>query len=299
MTMSQQVRHMDVSNTVDISDPGAVLKALRSILDARYPGFDFSPVDTLLGDFCRLYRGDFPEYRACDTTYHNMQHVLDVSLAMARLIDGYDGSCAAEDALGPELALCGIAAALFHDAGYIRRRDDNSCSNGAYYTRVHVSRGAEFMSAYFPTVGLQGLLPVCNRIVHFTGYEMDPASVDVKSAAEYTLGSLLGSADLIAQMADVDYLYKCRDDLYAEFVIAGIAGEGDLEGYKGIVYRSPQQLLESTPDFIHTVTEERLEGYFKGIHRYVAEHFNGSHLYMDAIDRNRKKLELLLASASA
>ena len=298
MTMSQQERHMDVSNTVDIGDPREVLAALRSILDARYPGFDFSPVDTLMADFCRLYRGDFPQYRACETTYHNMAHVLDVSLAMARLIDGYDGSCAVEDAVGPELALCGIAAALFHDAGYIRRRDDNSCSNGAAYTRIHVSRSVEFMSEYFPTVGLQAILPVCSRIVHFTGYEQDPASVDVQSTAEYTLGSLLGSADLIAQMADSEYLDKCRDDLYGEFVLAGIAGEGDLEGYKGIVYRSPQQLLESTPDFIHTVIEERLEGYFNGIHRYVAQCFNGSNLYMDAIDRNRKKLELLLASAN-
>jgi hypothetical protein len=289
---------MDVSNTVDISDPGEVLMALRSILDARYPGFDFSPVDTLMGDFCRLYGGDFPEYRACETAYHNREHVLDVSLAMARLVDGYDGCCAEEDALGPELALCGIAAALFHDAGYIRRCDDNSCSNGAFYTRTHVSRGVEFMSDYFPTVGLQAILPVCSRIVHFTGYELAPDSVDVGSATEYTLGSLLGSADLIAQMADIKYLDKCRDDLYTEFVLAGIAGEGDLEGYRGIVYRSPQQLLESTPDFIHTVFEERLEGYFKGVHRYAAEYFNGSNLYMDAIDRNRKKLELLLTPVS-
>jgi len=288
---------MDVSNTVDVTDPVAVTTAMRKILDARYPGFDFSPVDTLVGGFSRLYRGEFPGYKASDTAYHNMQHVLDVSLAMARLIDGHDGVCAEEDALGPELALTGIAAALFHDAGYIRRKDDDSCSNGAVYTRIHVSRSVEFMSEYFPTVGLQSILPVCQRVVHFTGYEMDPGDIDVQSSQEYTLGSLLGSADLIAQIADVDYLTKCRNDLYSEFVLAGIAGEGDLEGYKNTVYRSPQQLMESTPDFIRTVTEERLEGFFNGAYRYAAAHFNGPNLYMEAIELNSRKLEQLLASS--
>ena len=298
MSPSQRARHMDVTNTVDVTDPVAVLTVLRSILDARYTGFDFSAVDTLVQDFSSLYRGEFPGYRASDTAYHNMQHVLDVSLAMARLLDGHDGACAADEVLGPELALAGIAAALFHDAGYIRRRDDNSCTNGAAYTRVHVTRSVEFMSQYFPTVGLAHLVPICKRIVHFTGYELDPSGIDTRSSQEYTLGSLLGSADLIAQIADVDYLKKCQENLYAEFVLAGIAGEGELEGYKDIVYRSPRQLMESTPDFIRTVIDERLEGYFNGVHRYAARHFNGPNLYMEAIEHNRRALQRLLASAS-
>ncbi len=296
MPVSQRTRQMDVSNTVDVSDAGAVHSAIRSILDARYPGFDFSPVDTLVRGFSRLYRGDFPGYRACDTAYHNTQHVLDVTLAMARLVDGHDRACAPQDVLGPEMALCGIAASLFHDAGYIRRCDDDSCSNGAAYTRVHVSRGVGFMSEYFPTVGLASLLPICTRIVHFTGYEMEPGSIGVESAAEYTLGSLLGSADLIAQMADTEYLDKCCGDLYDEFVLAGIAGVDEPEEYAGMIYKSPQHLLESTPDFIQSVIEERLEGCFKGVHQYVAEFFDGYNPYMDAIDGNRKKLANLLAS---
>ncbi|MBE9537697.1 MAG: hypothetical protein IMF06_01375 [Proteobacteria bacterium] len=298
MSPSQRARHMDVTNTIDVTDPMAVLAALQSILAARYPGFDFSAVDTLMRDFSRLYRGEFPGYRASDTAYHNLQHVLDVSLAMARLLDGHDGACAADEVLGPEMALAGIAAALFHDAGYIRRREDNSCTNGAAYTRVHVSRSEEFMSEYFPTVGLAHLLPSCKRIVHFTGYEVDPGSIDTRSSREYALGSLLGSADLIAQIADVDYLKKCQENLYAEFVLAGMAGEGELEGYKEIVYRSPRQLMESTPDFIRTVIDARLEGYFNGVYHYAAKHFNGPNLYMDAIEHNRRALQRLLASTS-
>ncbi len=288
--------HMDVSNTVDVCDPQAVLAAVRAILDARYPGFDFSPVNVLVQDFSRLYCGEFPGYRACDTAYHDMQHVLDVTLAMARLVDGYESGSEPGDALGPDLALAGIAAALFHDAGYIRRSDDNSASNGAAYTRIHVSRSVGFMSDYLPSVGLASILPVCKRIVHFTGYEQDPGSINVQSSAEYTLGSLLGSADLLAQLADVNYLEKCRERLYGEFVQAGLAGDGALEGYRDIVYSSPQHLLATTPSFISTVFEERLEGAFNGVHRHVAAFFDGGNLYLDAIDRNRRALERLLAS---
>lgn len=296
MQASQRARHMDVSNTVDVTDPQAVAAALRSILAARYPGFDFSQVDVLVGDFSRLYRGEFPGYKGCDVSYHNMQHVLDVTLAMARLIGGHDGTCLDEEQLGPELALTGIACALFHDSGYIARRGDNRYSDGGAYTRVHVSRSARFMSAYLPSVGLESILPVCKRIVHFTGYELNPASIKVKSNREYMLGSLLGTADLIAQIADVDYLNKCRDSLYLEFVSGGIAGDGGFEGHTNIVYRTPQHLLELTPDFIQRVIDVRLEGYFKGVYRYAAESFNGVNLYMEAIDDNRKKLERMLAS---
>ncbi len=295
MLPSQRPAHMDVSNTVDVTDPGAVLTVLRQILDRRYPGFDFSPVNTLIADFGRLYLGEYPGYEACDTTYHNLQHVLDVTLAMARLIDGHDGNCATQDRLGPQLALAGIACALFHDAGYIRRIGDNSARNGAVYTRIHVTRSARFMAEYFPLVGLQVILPVCERIVHFTGYEVNPDDIQVYSPEEWTLGALLGTADLIAQMADVDYLSKCHDRLYVEFEAGGIAGESGMEGYAGTIFRSPRHLLESTPDFIRTAIDVRLGGYFKGVYRYATAYFKGRNLYMEGIDDNFKKLELMLA----
>ena len=109
--------HMDVSNTVDVSDPEAVARAVTTILQNCYCAADLWPVAVLFRDFSRLYCGQFPGYRACDVRYHNTQHVLDVTLAMARLLDGYERSCAAQGQLGPQMAMVGIAAALFHDSG--------------------------------------------------------------------------------------------------------------------------------------------------------------------------------------
>jgi hypothetical protein len=288
---------MDVSNSVDVTDVAAVGHAVRKIFGERYPGFDFAPIETLLTGFERLYAGTLPGFRGCDIHYHNDHHVLDVTLAMARLIDGHDASHSGPEQLGPDLALKGIATALFHDSGYIRRTRDTRQKNGAAYTHIHVSRSARFMAEYFPQVGLDHLVPTCSTIVYFTSYLLDPATIDVASARERRLGELLGTADLIAQMSDVEYLHKLRNHLYAEFEAGGMAGDKAYRTHTGFIYDSPRHLLELTPDFIRNSIELRLEGYFGGAFRYAAKHFGGPDLYMDAIVENSNKLEALLAES--
>lgn len=287
---------MDVSNTVDVTDPVAVGEVLRDLLGSRYPSYDFTVVDVLVQDFTRLYRGHFPGFKACDLKYHDLQHVLDVTLAMGRLMEGHAMSHSSEEQFGPELALIGIACALFHDSGYIRRNRDTRHTNGAAYTRNHVSRSARFMSEYLPGVGLAHIVPACQRLVHFTGYELTPDQIRAASEKEWMLGALLGTADLIAQMADVEYLRKCHDYLYAEFEAGGMAGPNGGEGNAGVLYLSPGHLLESTPNFIREAIAVRLDGYFNRVYRYAGEFFGGPNLYMEAIADNSLRLETLLSS---
>ena len=285
----------DVTDTVDVTDWRAVCAAIVEIFEKRYPGEDVGVIPTLVEDFHRLYSGEYPGFHACDIGYHNIQHVLDVSLAMARLIDGFEKCHRSEEQLGLPLALAGLASALFHDAGYIRHRNDTKHKNGAEYTRVHVSRSARFLTKYLPTVGLDYAVPICKKMVHFTGYEVNPNDISVPTEAEKQIGWLLGTADLIAQMADVAYLEKCRDKLYPEFEEGGTAGTGGIFSAAGVIYKTPQQLMESTPNFIRTAVQVRLDGYFHQSYRYAAEHFGGDNLYMDAIYENCSLLEAVLA----
>jgi hypothetical protein len=296
MSKPPSQNHLDVSNTVDVTDPGAVSAVLQKILAARYPASDLAVIDILVADFSRLYRGEFPGFKACDLKYHDLQHVLDVTLAMARLLDGHENCMPRAEHLGPDLAIIGVACALFHDSGYIRRTRDTRHSNGAAYTRIHVSRSARFMSEYLPTVGLAHIVPICRRLVHFTGYEINPEEITVSSQRERMLGNLLGTADLIAQMADRDYLRKCHDYLYAEFEAGGMAGSEGEHSSTGVVYHSAAHLLESTPNFIREAIAVRLDGYFDGVYRYAAEYFGGPNLYMEAIARNSDKLQALLSA---
>jgi hypothetical protein len=62
----QRAGYMDVSNTVDATDPAAVANAVIQILQACYPALDQAP---LFHDFSRLYSGSYPNFRACDVRY--------------------------------------------------------------------------------------------------------------------------------------------------------------------------------------------------------------------------------------
>ena len=297
MTASMRPAHMDVTNRVDVTDHRAVANAVRGILRERFPAaHGFPLVDTLFADFNRLYTGQYPGFHGCEISYHDSQHVLDVTLAMARLVDGYERQQSEGEGLGECLAIAGIACALFHDAGYIRRKRDTRHKNGAAYTRVHVGRSARFLAEYLPTVGLADIAPLCARVVLFTGYEMNPADIAVESEGERILGHLLGTADLIAQLADSDYPRKCQYNLYEEFEIGGLAGEGAVGTTTDVPFRSPEQLLAATPEFIRTTLEVRLKEQFGAVYRHMEAHFGGPNLYMEAIEENCRSLQALLAA---
>ncbi len=142
--------------------------------------------------------------------------------------------------LGAERAAIGIFLALFHDIGYLRERNETAM-NGAEFTRNHVSRSARFMEFYLPTIGFAHWTRVTSEIVHFTGYEktFEQIGAMVQDPRDIQLGHLLGTADMIAQMADRCYLEKCRDRLYPEFVLGGVALPLGASGDRGVKYALP------------------------------------------------------------
>lgn len=286
---------MDVSGTINVTDPQSVSAGVQAILNSAYPASDFSILQRVYSDFSALYRGELSGFLACDTSYHDIQHVLDVSLAMARLLDGYDRSHSAEQQLGAELATLGMIVALFHDSGYIRRSHETDIKNGAEYTKIHVSRSAQFMSEYLPGIGCADMVELCGKLVHFTGYEYSPDQISVSDPKLRVLGGLIGTADVIAQMADPAYLEKCRDRLFPEFEVGGITRQILPDGTEQVVYKSAEDLLVKTPEFIKATIKERLDGHFGGLYQFVEAHFGGANLYMDALERNCEHLEALIA----
>ena len=136
---------LDVTDTVKTTDPLDVNREIDRIFLDLYPEATTKALDRAFGDADLIYRGKMPGFHACDTAYHDIQHVLDVTLAMARLIDGYERSRVGTDPLGKNLFQLGVITALFHDVGYIRRETEKQAQNGAEFSLVHVSRGAQFL----------------------------------------------------------------------------------------------------------------------------------------------------------
>jgi hypothetical protein len=276
----------DVANSVQVSSTAAVEAAVRELFTSVWPVSLFNKVATAFDDFDKLFTGRMPGYHGVDTLYHDRQHSLDMTLAMARLLVGYERNVESRMRFGADRVVMALVTSLFHDAGYIREFNDREHSNGAEFTLYHVTRSARFLARYLPSVGLENWVPVATRIVHFTGYEIKLNMIQLADPKDRKLGHLLGTADLIAQMADRCYLEKCRDRLYPEFVLGGIAATTDVDGSLRVRYSSGLDLLRQTPKFVRETFVARLEGEFEHAYRYLECLFGGKNPYLDAIERN-------------
>ncbi|MGQ0619099.1 MAG: hypothetical protein ACT4QA_04135 [Panacagrimonas sp.] len=283
--------HYDVTDRVRISHPHDVAEAVTAILSKLYPQEDLSPLSQAFRTFTQLYAGTLPGYVGCDTWYHDAQHSLDCALAQARLLDGYERAVAPADRLGPRRGVLGLIIALFHDAGYVRGSREKTI-NGAEYTLNHVHRSGEFLADFLPTVGYGAEVDATRQIVHFTGYEIALDQIQVTDPKDRMLGFMLGTTDILAQTSDRCYLEKCRDYLYREFEICGIAGTPKV-GKPAPRYPSAEALLESTPDFNRHLWRDRLDGYFGSVHRYMDHHFGGPNPYAEQIHEHLARVEKL------
>lgn len=288
----------DVTNTVQVSSPRAVLDAVEALYRPTWPELELAPLRQAFEHFERLFAGKVPGYFGVDTVYHDRQHTLDITLALARLIVGHERMQPKALRLGAERAVIGLIIGLFHDVGYLRRTDDHESLNGAEFTRTHVSRGARFLREYLPVLGFESWVPVASEIIHFTGYEIPFPEIEAKVAEprDVMLGHLLGTADMVAQIADRCYLEKCRDRLYAEFVLGGVALPVAANGGRQVKYASGLDLLRQTPDFVAEVRAKRLDGEFNSAYRFLEALYGGANPYLEAIDRNMEYLRQILRS---
>src|SRR5918999_4256926 len=295
--MQDRLNQNDVTNRVNVEDSVRVRDAVMTLYVSRYPGIDLAPLTRAFADFKALFEGSYPGYLACDTLYHDMRHTLDMTLALARLVDGHDRGCAAADRLGPRRAVLAVLIALLHDSGYLRRTSEAAVENGAVFTKTHVSRGADFISAYLPNLGFGAEAGVAARLVHFTGYEMDIDDIRIEDPKDRLLGCMVGTADLIGQMSDRMYLEKCREFLYQELVLGKIARERLPDGHEVVRYASPEDLIIKTPGFYDYVARTRIEKKLGGVDRYAEAHFDGPSLYQGEIDRNMDFLRQTIDTA--
>lgn len=242
---------------VAMRDPQKVMEEVNKICYLMYPAANCNPVQAVFKDVVKLFRGKYPGYRACNTWYHNLKHTTNCLLALARLIHGgfIQGTVMEE-----REAVLGLIAALLHDTGYIQTAEDED-GTGAKYTKVHVKRSKEFLEKYFAQHGfaLEDFL-FCSKCLECTGLEVKIAELKFISRNHMNLGQMLGTADLLGQMADRTYLESLHF-LYSEFKEGGVPGFAD-----------ELDLLQRTPAFWE-FTQKRLAGELGGVDRLMRDHF--------------------------
>ena len=254
---------------------------VAALVLAVSPRHDMGRIDRLFGLIARAYEGWLPGYQRLQTFYHNHHHTLEVALCAARLLHGLHLSGRTPGPDGIDLTLMG---ALLHDVGYLKRSDEVA-GTGAQFAPDHVARGIEFARAHLaaePAAFLDGLA----NVILVTDHHLPVDRLHFSSAEEELAGLATGTADLVSQMANREYLERLLL-LYFEFREAGI---GNYSGF--------DELLEKTVAF-YRLTRERLDGPLQGLSAYLAKHFEKTegvcrNRYQESIDKNLAYLGLIL-----
>jgi hypothetical protein len=142
------------------------------------------------------------------------------------------------------------------------------------------------VSAYLRSVGLARYSGAAAAIVHYTGHERPAEAIRMDGALPRRLGQMLGTADLMAQMADRCFLEKRRDRRYAELVAGGVAGQ---------LIRSAGELVRRTHEF-HLRALRRLDLQLARAYDYAERHFGGQNLYLEAMQKNARHAQLVASA---
>lgn len=279
---------LDVTGTVPLDDAAATAAAVEDILarNADPAGFDRALLHTSFAFVDRLFAGGHPGYLACDMPYHDLRHSLDAALTMARLVDGgRAGGAPATASITPELGLVAVLLALLHDTGFLRTTAEASLC-GPQLAAAHESRSVAFAEAYLRGTSLARHAALAPMILA-TRVAASPAPLfDGRDAAAVAIGRMLGSADLLCQVADRRYLERCFHHLYPELVLGGCDRTKMPDGKQAVLFHDARDLVARTPGFYTAIVEPRLVGDFANVALQLASHFGGHDPYAASIRDN-------------
>ena len=269
---------------IDLTNPQSILNELKYIVSLMVNDFDHAMLEQIYADIKMLFEGDFPGYRASNTKYHDLEHTSSVVLASGRLIHG---AFAEGHSFSAKTILLGLVGAIFHDIGFIQTDSDVNGS-GAKYTIGHEERSIQFMKEYLSQKSFSEQdLEDCTHIIMCTTLSLEIKDIPFRSNDIAMLGKIVGSADLLAQMADREYLEKLFM-LFKEFEEAGMPG-----------YGSELELLQKTQDFYKYVALHRLSQGFENVSAFMRSHFKNRwdhdrDLYQESIIANINYLKTVV-----
>jgi len=252
---TENIRLYDLTNIHSTSETFAEIKNILLLVD---PSLDPSLIEDTYNDIVLLFDGKFPGYRTSNTKYHDLEHTCAVTLATARFIHGLHVQ---GQSFSARVIQLGIFGALFHDTGLIQT-DEEKDGTGAQFTIGHEDRSKALMEKYLSGKGLsaEDILD-CTHIIMCTKLSLSLDDIPFTSEEIKTMGKVLGSADLVSQMADRNYLEKLPL-LFQEFKEAGVEG-----------FETPLEIYQNTEDFYHSVAITRLTEELSGVSYAALYHF--------------------------
>lgn len=283
-TFARHVSDREIRRIFEGGTDANPLEEMQAILAAIIPDCPETFLVRIHNYMNGIFAGKISGFRESQVKYHDLRHTRNVALASLRLFHGLhcDGIT-----LPADVILLGMICAYFHDTGMLLTVRDSAAS-GAAYLKDHEERSIVFIRQYlhehgYPTAYIDN----CGSIISCTNLTTAPENLTFESEEIEIAGYVLGTADILAQMADRYYL-ESLPLLYREQQDAGIHQ-----------HRSSLALMRKTTTFYHEVIERRLFNDFKGTGRFMRTHFRerwqlDRDLYMDFIEKNINYLEDVL-----
>jgi hypothetical protein len=277
---------------IDTKDPASVCKEVQAAYRTMHPEAEADFVPSAIGWVTACFTGRHGDYQAIDASYHDLEHTLQVTLCLARLLLGRHRA-GALPVLSRRTSELALLAVLLHDSGYLKKRHD-TVGTGAKYTVNHVQRSLHFAEDLlrekkFSIPDIQAV----QRMILCTVMNADVRSIRFPNEEEKIAGCAVGTADLLGQMAADDYLEKLPR-LYLEFAEAArpepnnaVSGE---ELRKGT-----GDLLRKTPAFWERYVLPKVRDDYGALYRYFSQPFpDGPNFYLDRIEANLRRLQDVL-----
>jgi putative methionine-R-sulfoxide reductase with GAF domain len=245
-------------------------------------------LSSVLEDVDNLYSGNWPEYEACQAPYHTFQHALDVTLTALRMASGWNTQNPSDPLAQGHLTSL-VIASLFHDSGYIKDKGDED-GFGGKYSFTHILRSQTICAQYLTQKQYpESIKKLVFNTIETTDFEALPDLDQHAAGADGIIARMVGSSDIIAQMADIKYMDHLAD-LYEEFSEAyEFHGKSTLQKKNIQVFDSFDELLSSTIAFYENIVRPRLN-FLGRMDQYLITYFG---------EKRNPYLENIIANLSA
>lgn len=278
---------------VDTKDAVAVEAEVQAAYLTLFSNGDRLFVARAFGWALNAFQGHHPDFQAIDAVYHDLEHTLQGTLCMVRLLRSRQ-QAASHPQLTQHIFQLGVIAILLHDTGYLKHRDDCE-GTGAKYTVTHVQRSAEFAAALLAEKGfVREDIQAVQNMIHCTGVNATLNIISFQNELERIVGEALGTADLLGQMAADDYVEKLPG-LYAEFAEAARFSK-EKTNIVGMFSSAPD-LLRKTPAFWE-YTKRRLNKDFGGLYRFLNDPYPfGPNHYLERVEAHVERIRAKMNSS--
>lgn len=269
---------------VDVRDREQVYDESKILIQKEFPETPFSQVARVYTDVNQFFQGGHG-FKPNNNPYHDQSHTLATYMTTLRLLDGahQEGINLSADTI-----IHATSLALLHDIGMLPRGQDTGL--GAEHTQGHENWGAKYFNRYkmFRKPLDEMSDEYVQRVFDSTNLGIKPQEIVYESGENKFVGQIVGSADLLSQMADKFYLEKLKG-LFDEFVIAGIAEKAG--------YVDAPDLMRKTSGF-YKMVQQRLHD-LGDVDSFAQAHFKAMYgidrnLYTDAIEQNMNYLNKVI-----